>query len=137
MKPSDVVEADTTEISYRFYWKFEKTRWLLKKYIVVSQQLLFEFFLFKFHFVISLLYFNCYHYQYQVKQTVSLYLKLCLRFLVWFYYFWKDKLVLIYIKTKFFYRKRWRSKDRILSIIIYNIYKSISKLSRELGKIWK
>ena len=82
-----------------FYWKFRKTWFLLKMYCnecwkPLSQKLLLEVSLFKFHFVATLQYLDRYYNKYPVKQTALLYLKLPssnLHFLMCFCYFWKDK----------------------------------------------
>ena len=82
-----------------FYWNFRKTWFLLKMYCnecwkPLSQKLLLEVSLFKFHFVATLQYLDRYYNKYPVKQTALLYLKLPssnLHFLMCFCYFWKDK----------------------------------------------
>ena len=58
----------------------------------LSQQLLFEVPILKFHFTSALKYLYCYYNEYSVKQTISLYLKLPLKplFIIAFLYFWKD-----------------------------------------------
>ena len=64
----------------------------------VSQNLLFEFFVFRFHFVSALQYLHCYDNEYLVKQTALFELNLSLKpafFLVYFCYFWKVKNLLI------------------------------------------
>ena len=73
MKPVSVVKIYTTNFFHRFVFT-EKLISVEKTYCnesqkSVSQQLLFDVSLFKFHFVSAFQYLDCYYNEYLVKQT--------------------------------------------------------------------
>ena len=76
MKPAGVVEAYTTKISYcLLLLKISENSMAIEKTYFsesrksLSRQLLFQFFLFRFHFVSPLYYSDCCYNKYPVKQT--------------------------------------------------------------------
>ena len=86
MKPVDVLEVYTTKISYSLFLlkNLENLMIIEKMYCSesqksLSQQILFEFFLFRFHFVFACQHLHCYYYEYPMKHAASLYLKLFLK----------------------------------------------------------